>query len=200
MTRTAKPFARDGSRRAPLGRVLARLVAAGVPISLAVAASCADDLTATETFACPSEEVFIESVSPFLERRCGTLDCHGAPTRPARLYGQLGLRHPLESNRTGDLAAPTTDLERADNYAAMCNVEPEAIAKAVEDFGQSAEELVIVRKARGVESHKGGKVVNEQDAGDRCILGWLRGDAPEAVEASCLEARCQIGDTEACAN
>jgi len=37
-----------------------------------------------------------------------------------RLYGQYGLRHPEEPNRSG--GAATTFREREDNYAAVCGV------------------------------------------------------------------------------
>jgi hypothetical protein len=33
-------------------------------------------------------------VSEVYERRCGTLDCHGQPSRPLRIYGNSGLRRP----------------------------------------------------------------------------------------------------------
>ena len=55
-------------------------------------------------------------------------------------------------------------------------------------MGASAEKLLIINKARGLEKHKGGKVVNKQDAGDRCILGWLRVAAPDQVDADCKAA------------
>jgi hypothetical protein len=34
------------------------------------------------------------NVSEVVERRCATLDCHGQPARPLRLYGNAGLRRP----------------------------------------------------------------------------------------------------------
>lgn len=34
------------------------------------------------------------SVSEVIERRCATLDCHGASSRPMRIYGNAGLRRP----------------------------------------------------------------------------------------------------------
>ncbi|MBK8253856.1 MAG: hypothetical protein IPK82_14480 [Polyangiaceae bacterium] len=152
-----------------------------------LAASCRDNLDATVINKCPSQEVFEQSVSPFLERRCGTLDCHGGIARPMRLFGQLGLRHAGEDNVSG--GKPTTTLELSANYTSVCNVDAEKMNESVDDFGNQAENLLLVTKARGTEKHKGGKVVSENDAGDRCLRGWLKG---EDVTDACQEAVDQL--------
>lgn len=139
-----------------------------------------------EVTPCPDHDVFVNHVSPYLERRCGMLDCHGQPTRNMRLYGELGLRHPSEMNVAG--GSPTTALELESNFAAVCNLEPEAMQDVYEKFGASAEKLLLVTKARGLERHKGGKVVNEQDEGDRCILNWLKRRGEAVVAPDCLAA------------
>jgi len=136
-----------------------------------------------EAYGCPNPDVFAQAVSPYLERRCGTLDCHGQMTRPMRIYGQLGLRHPLESNVSG--GAGTTALELEANFSSVCNVDPEAMEEVKGDRGASADKLLLVNKARGLERHKGGKIVNEQDAGDRCILNWLKLMPLDQVKADC---------------
>lgn len=150
----------------------------------------------TETFACPSQPVFTgvatdggmaaASVSEFMERRCGTLDCHGSDLRPMRLYSRYGLRSPAEGNVSG--GAATTLAERKANYGSVCTQEPEKTAATVEDLGQSAEQLIVIRKARGDEAHKGGAVVKQNSAGDQCIAGWLRGDGAAKVAAACQAA------------
>lgn len=139
-----------------------------------------------EGAACPNHDVFVQHVSPYLERRCGMLDCHGQPTRPMRLYGQLGLRHPEENNVAG--GAATTPLELESNFAAVCNLDPEAMQEVVEKLGAPADKLLLVNKARGLERHKGGKVVNEQDEGDKCILDWLKFRDATVVGPSCAAA------------
>ncbi len=149
-------------------------------------ASCSKDLGATVTNACPSQDVFEASVSPYMERRCGTLDCHGGIARPMRLFGRLGLRHPDESNVPG--GKPTSKGELSANYASVCGVEPEKMNENVANLGNSADELLMIRKARGLEKHKGGKVVNEADHADSCMLGWLRGDKPAVVADACAAA------------
>lgn len=153
-----------------------------------------------ETAVCADKTIFIQNVSPYLERRCGMLDCHGQPKRNLRIYGQLGLRHPFDydpnmpgsgllvpvSNIPG--GAGTTDREKDLNFAAVCNLEPELMEDAVKTLGASAEKLLLVTKARGAERHKGGKVVNENDEGDKCILDWLKFRDAVTVGNSCTAA------------
>jgi len=169
------------------GRSLAAALFATLVLGLAAlsSASCVGEAE-LEDFSCPSHDVFVQAVSPYLERRCGTLDCHGQMTRPMRIYGQFGLRHPDESNFSG--GAASTTLERDANWAAVCNVDPEPMQQVTEDRGLSADKLLLVNKARGLERHKGGKIVNEQDAGDRCILSWLRLLPAAQVKAECDSA------------
>lgn len=78
-------------------------------------------------------------VSKVLERRCGTLDCHGSTYRPLKIYGQYGLRKPFAS-RT-DPGAPAADFdnyfsggglettlaELLDNYNSVLSLEPELL-------------------------------------------------------------------------
>jgi hypothetical protein len=182
------------------GRALTALLVLGFGAALATLglslSSCVGD-GGTETYACPSQHTFLgqypdggplpgASVSEFMDRRCGTLDCHGSELRPMRLYGQYGLREPAESNLSG--GKKTTLAEMKANYGAVCSVEPEKTAAAVDDDGQSAELLLVVQKARGVEAHKGGAVLKQGSHGDDCIAGWLRGDKDETVAAKCQAA------------
>jgi hypothetical protein len=173
--------------------ILGVLAAAGSAVAVA---ACVGD-GGTETYECPDQRVFTgrwpdggapagASVSEYMSRRCGTLDCHGSELRPMRLYGQYGLRQPAESNVSGGM--PTTLAELKANYGAVCSIEPEKTSKAVDDNGQSAEQLLIVEKARGNEAHKGGAVVKQGGPGDLCIAGWLRGDDPAMVAAACQQA------------
>lgn len=170
--------------------------AAAALLSLALSSCGDEELTSKQVFGCPSKSSFtgvpegggtrMAAVSAYIERRCGTLDCHGSAEIPMRLHGQLGRRDALEGNIPG--GAATTDKELDANYGAMCNVEPEKTAAQVDDFGQSAEELLIVRKARGIEGHKGGTIVREGDAADQCIVGWLRGLPLDQVAPNCQAA------------
>ncbi|MSP26015.1 MAG: hypothetical protein EXR75_12810 [Myxococcales bacterium] len=156
-----------------------------------VLGGCQDGLKDTRTFVCPPRAVFEASVSELMERRCGTLDCHGNDYRPLRIYSENGLRSPREGNRTAGVA--TTDAEREDNYVSLCAIEPEQMQKVVSSPGGSAvNTLLLVRKARGQEGHKGGKVFNPFDDADKCVVGWLRGDSNKSVSAACESALAKL--------
>jgi|HubBroStandDraft_6_1064221.scaffolds.fasta_scaffold543843_2 hypothetical protein len=174
---------------------IAALLGAGLLAVGAAFVSCIDT-SGTETNACPNEAVFTglgadggptlaTPVSEYMGQRCGTLDCHGSIYIPLRLYDHYGLRLPTESNVSG--GAPTTQAELLLNYGTVCTLQPTQTAAAVTD-PNSAEQLLIVLKSRGLMSHKGGAVVKEGDPGDECIAGWLRGDAPATVSAACETA------------
>jgi hypothetical protein len=171
--------------------------------TLAASVSSCVGQNETETFTCMSASVFTgeypqggapagASVSEYMARRCGTLDCHGSVARPLRLYGQYGLREPTEDNVSG--VGKTTPLELSDNYEAVCGLQPEQMTAAVADHGASADQLVLIEKARGEEAHKGGQVTHQggqgtlPSPGDDCIAGWLRGDPPAMVAAACQAA------------
>ncbi len=176
-----------GRFRATSGnRFRALLLVPVIAAATLLGAACSQDLGATVTNACPSQDVFQNSVSPYMERRCGTLDCHGGIARPMRLFGKLGLRHPDESNVPGGKG--TSKAELAANYTSVCGVEPEKMNETVANLGNTADELLMIRKARGLEKHKGGKVVNEADHADNCMLGWLRKDDPATVADECAAA------------
>ena len=157
--------------------------------------SCVDEPLARQDMLCPDRQSFVNFVSPLMERRCGMLDCHGNDRRPMRLFGELGLRivDPADINRTG--GDGTTPLEVDANYRAVCSIEPEAVnAVTLDPGGQSVNRLLLVRKGRGTESHKGGKVFDPFDDADLCVVGWLRGDNPRSIRASCQAALDKLPD------
>lgn len=158
------------------------------------ATGCLDEPEQRGEYICPSREVFTTYVSPMMERRCGTLDCHGGDQRWMRLYGELGLRHPQELNRSGGDATTPRELEA--NYRSVCSIEPEKVTEVTRDpGGQSVNKLLLVRKARGTEGHKGGKVFDPFDDGDKCVVGWLRSDNPKAIFEACQRALDDLPDT-----
>lgn len=122
-------------------------------------------------------------ISAVLERRCGTLDCHGQSARPLRIYGQNSLRRPeVEGSPSvtnpneyypGGLE-PTTQAELLDNYESACALELEVMARVV-DKQDEPEALTLVRKPRLLEKHKGGLVWNKGDDGDACLVNWITG-------------------------
>lgn len=167
-------------------------MALGGAVLATSAAGCGGDYDAQKPLVCGDPELFRAAVSPYLEARCGTLDCHGSMQRPMRLYGRNGLRHPDEQNITG--GEPTTALELDANFASVCALEPEKMAEAIEDLGASGDRLVFIAKPRATVRHKGGKVVDEGDDGDRCMLGWIsKVGERDAAEVS---GRCEAATSK----
>jgi hypothetical protein len=121
-------------------------------------------------------------VSPFLNHRCGSLDCHGAVGRNLRIFGHEGLR--LEPTDVPG-GSPTTAAEVKANYDSVVGLEPEVMSAVVEDGGANPERLTLVRKARGTENHKGGALIVVGDAQDRCLTSWLAG---ALAQGACLAA------------
>ena len=136
-----------------------------------VGTSCTSvDPDATVVAPCPDATQFV-SVSPVLEASCGTLDCHGHPARPLRIYGERGLRL-TATDLSGE--ALTTDAERAASRRSICSLQPEAMA-SIAAGDSRADMLLLVQKARGEAFHKGGAPVAAGDATDTCITTWLEG-------------------------
>ncbi len=100
---------------------------------------------------------------------------------------------------TGGIA--TTEAELLDNARSICGLEPEKLKKfrermAVGDGDPkevAGELLTIVRKARLQERHKGGRIWNEGEPGDQCIINWLSipppGEAGPAPIPACALAK-----------
>jgi len=120
--------------------------------------------------AAPSRDDF-PGVGDALQLSCGTLDCHGQVGRNLRLYGDGGLRLAATDNPLGDA---TTDLEYLASYQSLVSLEPETLSNVV-TLQADPNQLSLLRKARGLEHHKGGQRTQTGDPLDRCILLWLTG-------------------------
>jgi len=118
--------------------------------------------------AAPAQDSFPD-VSDALQQSCATLDCHGQAGRALRVYGYGGLRLSSVDTPLGD---PTTDLEYLASYESLVSLEPETLSKVVARQADP-NELSLVRKARGIEHHKGGQRAIPGDSLDRCIVLWL---------------------------
>jgi len=68
------------------------LVVLGAAVISSPACLATEELGTTD-FSCPSPDGF-RVVSQVLERRCGTMDCHGDESRTFRIYGRTGMRLP----------------------------------------------------------------------------------------------------------
>ncbi len=154
--------------------VLASLLAA---VTAATGAACSTpDPNDRVDAAGPGRDTFVD-VSRALEHRCGSLDCHGTPYRNMRIYGYGGLRIDPAQSPEAPRAATVEEIDR--NYESLIGLEP-ALMREVTQGKRDPQTLIVVRKARGEESHKGGARVTKGDDADVCLLTWLRGnvDAP----------------------
>ena len=127
-------------------------------------------------------------ISSVLERRCGTLDCHGSMYRPLKIYGQIGLRRPEPKGSTNVKSykdyysggtEPTTEAELFDNYLSVIGLEPEILKASLAGKGDPGD-LTLVRKPRLREKHKGGLIWTQSNPGDLCLINWLTGDTDTA--------------------
>ena len=118
-------------------------------------------------------------VAQMLERRCGSLDCHGETHRNMRLYGYGGLRRAPTMTPEQDMTAAETDAD----YDSVIALEPEKMADVVRERGTFPDRLTLVRKGRGTEDHKGGTRITPGDDADICLTTWL---ASATNTAACL--------------
>jgi hypothetical protein len=147
----------------------------GAACGLSAIMSCASspDPTRYTAVLAPDKQTFHDSVDAYIEKQCGTLDCHGQPGRGFRVYGFRGLR--LYSAEAGLVPGvqTTTEDEIAANYYAIISVEPEEMSRVVARNGDNANQLLFLRKALNYERHKGGAVMSFGSDPYNCIIAWL---------------------------
>jgi hypothetical protein len=159
---------------------------------LVVAAACsAPDPSARFVAQVPDRASF-PPVADLLDRRCGTLDCHGTTARNLRLYGHEGLR--LDPASRPSSKPNTTEAEYDEDFLSVVGLEPELVSAVVASGGQGPDRLSLVRKARGTEHHKGGTIWNAGEPGDRCLTSWLAGQT-DAAACQSSEALRPAGGT-----
>ncbi|MEZ4444647.1 MAG: hypothetical protein R3B72_36570 [Polyangiaceae bacterium] len=165
-------------------------------VTLLALGGCTLDFAEPRAFACPVTAIDdFRNVSAVLEKRCGSLDCHGNLARPLRIMGSNGLRlytpeefdDPSLAEDAGMIPGGltgTTDLELEQNRESICGIEPERTEQVV--FGElEPEELMVIRKPTLRERHKGSQVFLKGGAGEACVASWLTGNV---IVADCLEA------------
>jgi hypothetical protein len=123
------------------------------------------------------------AVAAVLEHSCGTLDCHGSSARNLRLYGGLGLRWSASDRPQTPACATPEEIDQ--DFASVVGLEPEVLSAVVADGGADPERLTLVRKARGLEHHKGGSPWKSGDDADTCLTAWLA-SAPD--DSACARA------------
>ncbi len=153
-----------------------RALALGVALGLLPCLTgCASDVSTTNAVAGGHLEVpprgGFEIVADAMQLHCGTLDCHGQAPRNMRFYGQFGMRL---SSADDPLSEPTHPPEYDATYRSVVGLEPEAMSEVV-SRDAPVTSLTMVRKARGLEHHKGGQLQLVGDPLDRCMTSWLTG-------------------------
>lgn len=128
-------------------------------------------------FDCPSEADW-PIVSQVLERKCGTIDCHGDRARSFRLFGRNGSR--LDDGDVVGSTDGTSTAELRENRASACGLEPEQM-HAVVQGDEELETLTLIRKPRLIEAHKGGRVWVEDSPGFVCLSSWIDGSLDRAA-------------------
>ncbi len=165
------------------------VVAAG--LASALAAACSGPSDPNIGVATPPEDAANwHPVADYLDHRCGSLDCHGTPVRNLVIWGCSGFR--VES---GDATvAPgcrrqggvdTTAAEYDATFRSVVGLEPQVMTAVVQGHGADPELLTLVRKPRGMESHKGGILITPGDYQDQCLTSWLAG---QTNAAACAQA------------
>ena len=191
------------------GRSIARLVVASSCLGLLWAAACAslpDETRYTfvgEPDLAPKASEFYDTTAAngditygpdsYLTKRCASLDCHGQLGRPLRIFSKNGLRSFDASNGgyfpniTG--ITPLTPDEQKLNYESVIGVEPEVMSQVIASGGTDVNRLLLLRKPRGLERHKGGQLMtNEADEGFLCMKSWLGGNGVDTASCKIAQA------------
>jgi hypothetical protein len=117
-------------------------------------------------------------VGDYLDHRCGSLDCHGQIGRNLRVWGCEGMRldpHAIPVCSAPLGGSPTSPAEHQATYRSVVGLEPTVMSAVVDGEGADPELLTFVRKATGLEAHKGGVLITPGDPQWVCITSWLAG-------------------------
>ena len=113
------------------------------------------------------------------ERRCGSLDCHGAIGRNMRIYSSNGLRLPNDAGLRPGQGETTLD-EITANYQSILTLEPEKTNEVLD--GADPYTLLVLKKPLELEKHKGGPAIRKGDDAERCIVSWLKEDLLNPID------------------
>jgi len=165
------------------------LLSSLLPLALAglgaVVPSCSSPSDERIGLEAPSESLF-PPVADLLAYRCGSLDCHGSAQRNFVIWNCDGLRlSPTAVPGCRDTGGTnTTSTEYDATFRSLVALEPTVMSQVVATQGASMDDLTLVKKARGEESHKGGKLWSAGAPEDECLAQWFAG-------ASTTKASCQ---------
>jgi len=175
-------------------RLITLLVVVTSLATLAWPVSCSPPSNARIGVDPPNEGLF-PPVADLMAYRCGSLDCHGSPQRNFVIWSCYGLR--LDQDAAPgcrDMGGTNTTPEEYDaTFRSLVGLEPSVMTEVVQSGGADIDLLTFVRKARGEESHKGGKIWNAGGPEDLCVAQWLADESSTA--ATCQGALA--GDLDA---
>jgi hypothetical protein len=154
------------------------LLAACTGLTLAAACASQPDERRITTVLAPDYLLYKKYVDTYLDRRCGTLDCHGQAGRAFRMYGVFGLRLYREDAGLISGLQDTIEDEKYQNYLSVIGLEPEEMSRVVaNDPSSNPRKLLLLKKPLNLdgngEEHKGGSVMAPNDDGERCLTKWL---------------------------
>lgn len=157
-------------------------------LALALAlAACASrpDADATVEVVPLDEAVYAAEVHAVVERRCGSIDCHGQLPRGLRVYGARGLRLPNDAGLRPGVGDTTREEVRA-TYESIVGLEPERTNALVLSGARDVYGVLFLTKPLALERHRGGASLRRGEPAERCLASWLA-DATDAV--ACASAR-----------
>jgi hypothetical protein len=165
-----------------VGRILPYAgVLAGALVTASAVSSCSSvpDNARIGIDAPSGSDSQFRSVGEYLNIRCGSLDCHGQTSRNLRIWGCNGMRldpKAIPSCLPIGGGSLTTEQELQATYRSLVGLEPTVMSEVYDNHGAHPELLTFVRKARGLEAHKGGTLITPGDDQDICITSWLAGN------------------------
>jgi hypothetical protein len=133
---------------------------------------------------------YTSAVHPVLERRCGSIDCHGQLPRGLRVYGELGMRLPNTRGLAPGLGATTPEEARA-TYESILGLEPEktnALAARSPRSLDDAYDLTFLSKPLELERHRPGRSLAKGQPAEQCITSWLIGKVDRALCEAAVNA------------
>jgi hypothetical protein len=158
---------------------------AALALQLVATVSCSPPSDARISVVTPDAKLF-PPAADLMAYRCGSLDCHGSAQRNFVIWSCYGLR--LDAGTAPGCRTMGGTNTTADEYTAtfdsLVGLEPALMSQVVQSGGADLDQLTFVRKARGEEEHKGGKIWNAGgtftgDGGtvypgdDFCVADWL---------------------------
>jgi hypothetical protein len=133
---------------------------------------------------------YSSAVHPVLERRCGSIDCHGQLPRGLRVYGENGMRLPNTRGLTPGVGATTPEEARA-TYESIVGLEPEKtnqLASRTPRLLADAYDLTFLSKPLELERHRPGRSLAKGQPAEQCITSWLLGKVDRALCDAAMNA------------